>query len=287
MKKGLHVILKCLMFFFLVSLGIWYIIYNTPQKHEEDEEDIENTILPTKVSISISSPPKTLPNGWKLIWNDEFDDLRSTLKKWTFEDMVAEKNNELQYYSPTNVKTADGLLTLIAKDEKARGRNFTSGAVHTKNTFNFSYGKVEMKARLPSGQGMFPAFWMMTNKEDTWLPEINILEMLGQEPHGIWMVLHGLDENNQKKTVFQSYEGENYSASFHTFSLEWTPTQLTWLIDDEIKFETNEYIPNEEMYLYINTAIGGDWPGSPDDTTQFPTFYEIDYVRVYQKVGAN
>ena len=286
MKKSLYLISTGIIIFTVISLVFKYFTYYTTQEHEKAYENIQKTNAQTTVSPEINTP-QMLPNGWKLIWADEFDDIAVTLEKWTIEDLVANQNNELQYYSTNNVKVGTGLLTLIAKEESTHGRNFTSGAVHTKNTFNFLYGKVEMKAKLPSGQGIFPAFWMMTNKENTWLPEIDILEMLGNKPNEIWMVLHGLDENNMKKNVSQSYMGEDYSNTFHTFGLEWTPTQLTWLIDGEIRFETSEYIPHEEMYLYINTAIGGDWPGSPDNTTQFPTLFEIDYVRVYQKDGGN
>lgn len=283
-----------LIIFIGVALGILNAcaINDTNQQHEKGDEMngqvnsnvIQSTNSQIKVFKELSSPQKA-PNGWRLIWADEFDDVAATLDKWTMEDMAVEQNNELQYYSPNNVKIEDGYLTLIAKDENIHGRNFTSGAIHTKNTMNFLYGKVEMRAKLPIGQGIFPAFWMMTNKEDTWLPEIDILEMIGNRPDEIWMVLHGLDENNKKNTVSDYYIGENYTSEFHTFGVEWTPTNITWRIDGKIRFETNEYIPKEKMFLYMNIAIGGDWPGSPDHTTQFPALFEIDYVRFYQKAG--
>ena len=265
-------------------------MYAKSNKSTKEQEEVPEIIEITKPQISeITEPyrPQIFQNGWRLVWADEFDDVEITIKNWTIEDLVAKQNNELQYYSTNNVKVANGLLTIISKEESAHGRNFTSGAVHTKNTFNFLYGKVEMKAKLPKGQGIFPAFWMMTNKVNTWLPEIDILEMVGHKPNEIWMVLHGLDESNEKKTVAHSFIGEDYSNAFHTYGLEWTPTKLIWLIDGEIKFETEKYIPQEEMYLYINTAVGGNWPGNPDHTTQFPTFFEIDYVRIYQKDGIN
>lgn len=287
MKKGLYIISPGLMLFILVLLVVLYGTYNnTKLKHEKAEGILQNA-NPQNAIFKNELVNQIHPGDWKLIWADEFDDVSATLEKWGIEDLVAEQNNELQFYSTNNVKITNGLLTLISKKESAFGKNFTSGAVHTKNTFNFLYGKVEMRAKLPSGQGIFPAFWMMTNKENTWLPEIDILEMLGHKPNEIWMVLHTLDENNVKKTMSQSYVGENYSNTFHIFSLEWTPTRLTWLIDGEIRYEINEHIPHKEMYLYINTAIGGNWPGSPDHTTQFPTLFEIDYVRVYEKDEIN
>lgn len=285
MKKGLYLFLIGLIIFIATVLGKMYVTTNITQNHDTAaHETIQQTNNQAIGNLEIP-PPSTLRDGWKLVWSDEFDDVSVTLEKWTLVDLVAEQNNELQYYSTNNIKISNGLLTLVAKEENARGRNYTSGAVNTKNTFNFLYGKVEMKAKLPVGQGIFPAFWMMTNKENTWLPEIDILEMVGHIPDEIWMVLHGLDDKNRKKTVSHMYTGQNFSNAFHTFGLEWSPTQLKWLIDGEVRFETSEYIPNEEMYLYINTAIGGNWPGSPDNTTQFPTLYEIDYVRIYQKDG--
>ena len=92
------------------------------------------------------------------------------------------------------------LLKLISKNEKFKGRDYTSGAVHTKGKFDFLYGKAEMRAKLPAGQGIFPAFWMMTDKDDTWLPEIDIMEMLGHQPDKVWMVSHWLGNDGTLKS---------------------------------------------------------------------------------------
>ena len=202
------------------------------------------------------------------------------------EDWAAKKNNELQYYSPNNVRVEGGILRLISKKENYGGRNYTSGAVHTKGKFSLLYGKVEMRAKLPKGQGLFPAFWMMTNKDDTWLPEIDLVEMLGHRPDEIWMVLHRLDENNRLTSRSNSYKGEDYSIGFHTFGIEWSPDTITWFIDGAKRFKVGEFVPREDMYLYVNTAIGGDWPGRPDETTSFPAFYDIDYIKnIYKRIG--
>ena len=162
MKKKLHLISAGITIFILISLGILYGLFNTTQEHKNTDEISQKTNPQSIVFTEVSSP-QLLPNGWKLIWADEFDDVEVTLEKWTIEDLVAKQNNELQYYSTNNVKVANGLLTLISNEESTHGRNFTSGAVHTKNTFDFLYGKVEMRAKLPSGKGIFPAFWMMTD----------------------------------------------------------------------------------------------------------------------------
>lgn len=220
--------------------------------------------------------------GWELIWQDEFENHCLDFTIWQTENWAAEKNNELQYYSPDNVKVEKGVLKLLSKKELYKGRMYTSGAVHTKGKFNFLYGKAEMRAKLPAGQGMYPAFWLVTDQKDQWLPEINIMEMLGHEPTEIWMVLHWLGEDGTLKSDSSSFIGPDFSKDFHTYSIEWTPDSITWLIDDIERFKTNINIPKEKMYLYLNTAVGGDWPGSPDHTTVFPVSYEIDYVRVFK-----
>lgn len=221
-------------------------------------------------------------DDWDLIWQDEFENNCLDSDNWNIEDWAAEKNNELQYYSPNNVKVEDGFLKLISKKEKFKGKDYTSGAVHTKGKFNFLYGKVEMRAKLPAGQGIFPAFWMMPDKEDTWLPEIDIMEMLGHQPNEVWMVSHWLDKTGTLKSDSSNFKGPDFAKDFHIFSIEWTADSITWFIDDIERFSLSKFIPNEKMYLYLNTAIGGDWPGSPDYSTVFPVNYEIDYVRVFK-----
>lgn len=221
---------------------------------------------------------------WKLVWQDEFDYNCLDPSKWNAENWAAEKNNELQYYTPDNLDLKSGVLQIISKKEKYRGRDYTSGAIHSQGKFDFLYGKAEIRAKLPAGQGIFPAFWMMANNQDDWLPEIDIMEMLGHRPDEIWMVSHWLDQNGNLKSVSDFYKGEDFSKAFHTFSVEWTPDSITWFIDGVERFSTTSSIPNEKMYLYLNTAVGGNWPGSPDEATTFPVHYEVDYVRVYKSL---
>lgn len=210
----------------------------------------------------LNNTEKLNHDEWELIWQDEFENNCLDSSRWNIEDWAAQKNNELQYYSPNNVRVQNGLLKLISKHEKFKGNEYTSGAVHTKGKFNFLYGKVEMKAKLPAGQGLFPAFWMMPEKEGVWLPEIDIMEMLGHLPNEIWMVSHWLDHTGTLKSDFSSFIGLDFSEDFHTFSIEWTQDSIIWLIDNIERFRSRKFIPSENMYLYLNTAIGGDWPGS-------------------------
>ncbi|MBU9711534.1 glycoside hydrolase family 16 protein [Bacillus tamaricis] len=226
-------------------------------------------------------------DGWELIWQDEFEKEFLDEKKWNTEDWAAEKNKELQFYTSDNVLVDDGHLKLVSKNEDFNGRDYTSGAVHSKDKFYFKYGKVEMRAKLPIGQGIYPAFWMMPNVESTWLPQISIMEFLGHQTEEVWSVLHWLNEHSELKTVESKYSNTDFSQGFHIFGMEWDPNTIIWYIDGEEVFRTEAYIPDTEMYLYINTAIGGDWPGSPDKTTVFPQSFEVDYVRVYQKSGGD
>ncbi len=302
MSKYLKLLGVGILISLILSLGIFYTLYFVKKEQKDSvllskevyrlKDNLKSvgkdfvTLLdkegPTEIRPVDQNNVRIIEDGWELVWEDDFDGAQLNKKKWNIEDWAADKNNELQYYSPNNIKVESGMLKLISKKESLGGRDYTSGAIHSKGKFSFLYGKVEMRAKLPRGQGLFPAFWTMTNQEHTWLPEIDIVEMLGHKPEEIWMVLHWLDDNNTLTSVSTSYQGEDYSKEFHTFGLEWTPNYVSWFIDGVERFKTTKFIPQEEMYLYMNTAIGGNWPGSPDESTSFPAVFEIDYVRVYK-----
>lgn len=263
------------------------IVTNIPSRPESVEKNLEfPTVLQSSHRFKETVNPKSVQKeGWTLIWQDEFENNNLESHLWNLENWAAEKNNELQFYTPDNVAVEGDHLKLISKEETYKNRNYTSGAIHTKDKFSFQYGKVEMRAKIPSGQGIFPAFWMLPNVDDTWLPEIDIMEMVGHNPDEIWMVVHWLDNEGNLTNVAKSHIGTDYSNSFHTYGIEWSPEKITWFIDEEELFSTSVFVPQVEMYLYLNTAVGGDWPGSPDETTIFPQYFEVDYVRVYQKEG--
>ncbi len=290
--KVIFRLLAVMLFLISTALAVWVCFYSTIKNnnaYNQHPDVIESPVIKIQQNHQLQSGQSetitttTSINGWELIWNDEFDQSPLNRNKWTAENWASEKNNELQFYKPDNIAIENGILKIESRKENFNGRLYTSGAMHTKDKFSFLYGKVEMRAKLPAGQGMFPAFWMMPNKDKKWLPEIDIMEMLGHEPDKIWMVLHWLDDNRRLSSLSDSYQGPNYSENFHKFGIEWDPDQIVWLIDDVERFRTETFIPNEEMYLYVNTAIGGDWPGNPDQTTRFPQNFEIDYIRVFQK----
>lgn len=282
-------------FFFMLLFSVVLIFFywreNEPSSlPTESIISLEAPVTQTNSSFFESLPRKTECDSvhpavdddkWLLIWHDEFSSACIDDLKWNVENWAAEKNNELQYYLPENVIVQDGFMQLISRKESFGGRTYTSGAIHTKGKFNMLYGKIEMRAKLPAGKGIFPAFWLMTDKEDTWLPEIDIMEMLGQVPNEIWMVVHWMNQKGRMARDFESFKGPDFSADFHTFGIEWTPDSITWLIDGEVRFTSTAHVPEESMYIYVNTAVGGNWPGSPDSTTEFPVTFAIDYIRVF------
>jgi beta-glucanase (GH16 family) len=232
------------------------------------------------------SGPTTIE--WELIWQDEFDAPSIDTIKWRVEDLHIVKNNELQYYAPDDVYLEDGNLVLRSQQRTYQGFNsngqwgtyqYTSGLVETWNRFSTAYGRIEVRAKLPSTQSLWPAHWMLPSSGG-WPPEIDITELLGHEPTRVYMTHHwGTYPNVQSDGG--SYSGPDFSQDFHTFAVEWMPGRLDWQVDGVRRFSSFVAVPQEPFYIILNTAVGGIWPGYPDGTTIFPQYHEIDYVRVY------
>ena len=137
-----------------------------------------------------------------------------------------------------------------------------------------------MRAKLPKGKGIWPAHWMLP-EDRRWPPEIDIMEMLGHKPNRILMTVHHRQLDKPVHSGF-SYVGPDFSADFHTFALEWEPDRLAWFIDGKRRHFSPLYSPDTPFFLILNTAVGGILPGNPDETTQFPVYHTIDYVRVWK-----
>lgn len=224
-------------------------------------------------------PPKL--RGWYLVWHDEFEANELDKSKWRIEDAALVKNNELQYYSPDEVYVHDGVLTLRSRQREMGGRAYTSGLVETKGKFSFQYGRVEVRAKLPRTKGMWPAHWMMP-ENGGWPPEIDIMELIGSFPKKVHMTNHyGKWPHNRYDTA--TYTGPDFTGGFHIFALEWEAGEIRWYIDGVQRFAVTRHIPQEPFYVILNTAVGGTMPSNPDNTTVFPQYHDIDYVRVYLK----
>ncbi|MCA9406307.1 MAG: family 16 glycosylhydrolase [Candidatus Omnitrophica bacterium] len=218
---------------------------------------------------------------WVLVWSDEFDGKEVDTTKWRIEDAALIKNNELQYYTPEDVYLENGNLVLRSRKKSMGGRDYTSGLVETKGLYTQTYGFFEIRAKLPKGKGIWPAHWMM-NAVGTWPPEIDIMELIGHEPNKVHMTNHwGLHPDNRMEG--SHFTGPDFSEDFHTFGLQWEKGLLRWFVDGEERYSTTENVHDVPFYLILNTAVGGNWPGKPNATTEFPQYHYIDYVRVFKK----
>jgi beta-glucanase (GH16 family) len=257
------------------------------------------------VSAMQDAQPVGKPDYGRLIFNEDFNgnslntDWWSTCYWWEDDGCTNAGNNELEWYLPENVIVSDGTVKLRAYEERVRtvsGERFfySSGMISTgmdededeaEPKFAFEYGYVEMRAKIPAGQGLWPAFWLLPD-DFTSKPEIDIMEILGHEPDLIHMVLHYLDEDEVEGRAKDEWRAdENFSDDFHVFAVDWQPDMVIWYVDGVERARTAvlDGTDSKPMYIIANLAVGGDWPGSPDDTTVFPADYEIDYIRVWQK----
>jgi len=221
---------------------------------------------------------------WKLVWNDEFDGRRLNLDKWLVADTHGKPQfpGELNSYDPDDVDVAGGSLVLRTRELNDARRStapYISGRVSTQNKFEFTYGRVDVRAKLPGTQGIWPAIWMLPR--DQWPPEIDVMEMLGNAPRRVYMTHHWGTRKHQEQSQ-SHFDGPDFTADFHVYSVEWSPGQIRWLIDGEERKVLTEHVPAGPMYLILNTAVGGDWAGAPDRTTALPQYFLIDYVRIYQ-----
>ena len=244
--------------------------------------------------------------GWALVWNDEFDGPALNLEKWSYEiGGHGWGNNELQYYSDDD-STAfiqDGKLVIRA-DLVPQGtgsadnlRYFSSARLRTSGKGDWRYGRIEVKAKLALGQGIWPAIWMLPTD---WMyggwpesGEIDIMEHVGYDPGRVHGSIHTGSYNHKINTQRGGSKLlDKISSKFYVYAIEWYEDRIDFLIDDSKYFsfqndgknDFNTWPFNQRFHLLINIAVGGDWPGSPDETTQFPTEMELEYVRVYEKI---
>jgi beta-glucanase (GH16 family) len=151
--------------------------------------------------------------------------------------------------------------------------------------FAFQYGYVEARARVPWGEGLWPAIWLLPANLDSQL-EIDIVEVLGHDPSTVQMHYHYVDERGDYAGEGKSWTGPDFSQDWHVFALDWNPNYTAWYVDGIERWRAESpYLPGEPMYLVMNLAVGGDWPGSPTVDTPFPSTFDIDYVRVWERMN--
>jgi len=238
--------------------------------------------------------------GWTLAWSDEFNGDALDRSIWTLETGGhGWGNNEMQYYTarPENVRVEGGQLVIEARQERYQGKDYTSARLKTAGLKETQYGRFEARIKVPKGQGIWPAFWMLGAdiKQAGWPKsgEIDIMEIIGKEPRNAYGTLHGpgySGEHAFSKPI--ALEGSDYGDDFHVFAVEWEPNEIRWYRDG-VHYHTatpalvnGEWVFEHPFFVLLNLAVGGYWPGYPDRTTEFPRRMLVDYVRVYRKTTA-
>ena len=249
----------------------------------------------------------TFRPGWTLTWSDEFnqpDGSPPDPAKWKIEiNGNGGGNKELEYYTarPQNLRVKNGNLEMIAVKETYTGadgvtRNYTSARLNTKGKFDQAYGRFEARIKIPYGQGVWPAFWMLGNDDGKvgWptCGEIDIMENIGREPAIAHGTIHGPGYSGGKAIgAPYALSAGRFADDYHVFAAEWEPNQIRFYVDDHL-FATRtpadippgtKWVYDHPFYVILDFAIGGGWPGSPDETTVFPQTMLVDYVRVYKK----
>src|SRR5258708_456386 len=249
------------------------------------------------------------PAVWSVVWSDEFDGPSGAAvasSKWSF-DLGGNGwgNNELETYTDrtVNAHVEGGLLVIKALKETFTGtdgitRNYTSARLLTKNKFTQAYGRFEARIKIPYGQGLWPAFWMLGDNIGTvgWptCGEIDIMENIGKEPSIVHGTFHGPGYSGAQgiSAAYALPNGQKFSDDFHTFTVEWEPNVMRFYVDGLLyKTRTPADLPvgktwvfDHPFFIILNVAVGGGFPGNPDGTTVFPQQMLVDYVRVYQRL---
>lgn len=242
--------------------------------------------------------PETYP-GYKLSWSDEFSDDKLDETAWNFEVGNGANgwgNHELEYYtnSTKNVFVSNGNLIIEARKESLNNFNYTSARITTQNKKAFTFGRIDIRAKLPVAKGLWPALWMLGSNITTvpWpkCGEIDIMELVGNNPNTVYSTLHWeANGQHESKNAGYTLPSGDFSQKFHVFSAIWVKDSVQFLVDDHLFLTVSSadagsanYPFNNPQFFIFNVAVGGDWPGPPDNSTSFPQRMFVDYVRVFQ-----
>lgn len=289
---------------FAAALAMLGCAVSCGDKNISGTDKAPETAKPTEAATEAVDVPEI--EGYNLLWNDEFSGSALDESKWNYEPHEPGwTNEELQEYttSTDNVFLRDGKLVIKAIKSEKNGKDYyTSGKVTGQNKTDFSYGKVVVSAKVPEGQGLWPAIWMMPKEESYYgqwpkCGEIDIMEVLGNDVSTAYGTLHFGEPHGEIQGTW-GLTGQTYADSFHEYSVEWEPGEIRWYIDGNLYNTANDWFTavqgedekpypapfDQPFFVQMNLAVGGTWPGNPDATTDFDKAeFEIDYVRVYQK----
>ena len=245
---------------------------------------------------------------WQLVWNDEFEKESIDNARWNLVHSGGGfGNNELQYYTnrDKNARVENGNLVIEAHEESYEGYEYTSAKLTTQGKGDWTYGKFEIRAKMPEGKGIWPAIWMMPTDDNLYSSwpaggEIDIMELLGHAPDTIHGTLHYGQPHEQVQGSYSLSDGTTFAEDFHTFAVEWEPGEFRFYVDGILYAKQNNWFSkspleggeytypapfDRDFFLQLNLAVGGNWPGNPDETTKFTQKMLVDYVRVYEREG--
>ena len=243
------------------------------------------------------STPIVVPEGWTLVWHDEFDGDAIDEANWTY-DIGAGGwgNGEAQYYTdrPENARIEDGMLVIEARQERFEESYYTSARLKSEGLQEFQYGRIEARLRVPAGRGLWPAFWMLgSNFSEVGWPdsgEIDIMEYLGREPDLIFGTIHGPGYAGALGLSNWNRQDYDIADDFHTYAVEWDEDGFTWFYDGEAygsyvraDIGEREWPFDQPFFIILNLALGGQFPGPIGLDVVFPKQYLVDYVRVFQQ----
>ncbi len=250
-----------------------------------------------RFNIGYTTP--TSYSGYTLVWSDEFDNNILDPANWGYDlgdgcpNVCGWGNNEIIWYQEDNATVGDDFLTIEAREEAAGGYNYTSSRIKTQGKQSFQYGRVDIRAKLPYSQGIWPALWMLGENITTvgWpsCGEIDVMELIGGG--GNDSVTHGTGHwnNNGHNYMGGSYSLANgiFADQFHVFSVIWDANQIQWFVDDNLFYTLDITDPTRSefhnpFFFIFNVSVGGNWPGYPDATSVFPQTMVVDYIRVFQ-----
>lgn len=253
---------------------------------------------------STDDTPGQSNRTYELVWSDEFDGAAGTSPdgtKWTYDiggGVNGWGNNELQYYTdhPENVSMdGEGHLVITALKQSLGGKSYTSARIKTQGIFQQTYGRFEARLKTPYGKGLWPAFWMLgADIEQVSWPqcgEIDVMELIGQKPFEVHGTIHGpgYSAGNAISESFEN-EGVRFDTEFHEFAVEWGEDYIEFFVDDELYHSIKpqnvpgDWVFDDDFFLILNVAVGGNWPGAPNSTTFFPQEMVVDYVRAFKEL---
>lgn len=265
-------------------------------------------LLTSTLAISQTTNSQSAPPGWKLVWSDEFnapDNSPVESSKWVLETGGnGWGNDELEYYTarPQNSLQEGGNLVIKAIEEKYTGsdgvtRDYTSARLKTQGKLSHKYGRFEARIKIPRGQGIWPAFWMLGDDIDKhgWpkCGEIDIMENIGKEPALVHGTIHGPGYSGGKGPTapYALPNDQHFADDFHVYAVEWEKKAIRFYVDDHLYVTRSradlpkgaKWVFQHKFFILLNVAVGGGWPGNPDSTSVFPQTMLVDYVRVYKR----